>query len=283
MFPMKCRPLEGDPERLLSNPVYALEVKMDGDRMLIDCRGEHPIAFNREGGRKDIPLALRSALSLVSDIKGVLDGELIKDSYWVFDAPYIGHVIAPHHQWQQRRAAIDTLFENTPIGRMGFRLGTVTLTKRGKQTMATRIRNGGFEGYVLKHIESKYVVGPRKTGSWLKWKNVRTVDCFVTALGTDKRNAELALYDGDGNEVPVGTASRLEGDGPWLEQQDPAVIDDLIKRRAIVYECAILNCGDEGGARLYQPHLRKRRTDKSAAECTVDQLDGKYRVRQVPT
>lgn len=282
---MLARPIDGDPDSAIRDLQWALEVKLNGKRLLADGTSGKLLLFNRHGERTDAPRSVRKELETLVTIGAIFDGELVDDRYWVFDMPTCASIVLPPdtcvvHQspdndgvtvigpppWVERRAALEALFDPHIWKPNYVKLLPVARTTARKRTMAKKIWHGGYEGFILKQISSPYRPGGR-AGEWLKVKNVRTVDCIVESFGTDKHNVQLTVYL-DGERVPIGECSRYEGDAPRAKVGD-------------VIEVEYLDAGSPESPRLCQPHAKRLRDDKTPAECTLDQLDGSYANKKV--
>lgn len=88
----------------------------------------------------------------------------------------------------------------------------------------------------------------------------------MTDVGIDgKDSAALAMYDQTGHLTPVGKVTAAIHE---------ASVGDVV-------EVKYLYVNDLGAPRLYQPVLLRRRTDKRACDCTLDQLEGTVANRTV--
>lgn len=237
----------------------AFQQKFDGMRMVIDCAGAKPVAFNRDGDRTDIPLWLRPEVEVLRALQAVIDGEVMPDNrFYPFDMIRATNTVTPGTPWHKRVSALQALIAKWQPARI--RPVPTAITPSLKRNFARRIFEGGFEGLIIKRVDAPYEPGPRRTGAWQKVKHTRTVDCVVTELGVDKENLTLAVYSA-GELVGIGSCSRLEGDAPR------AAVNDVL-------EVEFLNSGSVDRPRLYQAHAKRLRTDKAPASCDLVQLDG---------
>lgn len=260
---MLSRPIEVDPAAFLANKGYALDLKLNGRRLLAEGTTGKLQFFNRHGERTNVAKDLATELATLVTIGGSLDGELMPDGrFWCFDMPACNALVTPRSPWSERRAALEALLDPHIWQPSFVRLLPTARTTARKRAMAKRIWRDGFEGYVLKNVHSLYEPGPHRSGAWTKVKNVRTVDCEVRSFGTDKHNLQLGVYH-DGEPVEIGECSRYEGDAPRAKVGD-------------VIEVAYLDAGSPETPRLCQPHAKSLRTDKRPKECLLDQLDGSW-------
>lgn len=266
MIPALARGVEGDPGRYLADNEWALEQKMNGSRLVVDGTMGRLRFFNKEGSSTNGPRAALKELEILTSINAVLDGEVVGKEFWVFDMPACGTLVTPASPWDDRRAALEALF-NPKIWKPRFtRLLPAATTTARKRALRKKVWAAGHEGVMLKRRDAPYRMGER-TSDWLKDKNVRTVDCIVQSFGTEKHNMQLTVYR-DGELVEIGECSRYEGQAPQ------AKIGDVI-------EVAFLDAGSPESPRLCQPHAKRLRADKSAASCLLDQLDGTYANKKV--
>jgi ATP-dependent DNA ligase len=114
---------------------------------------------------------------------------------------------------------------------------------------------GRGEGLIAKRVGAVYREGLRSR-DWVKIKRHHEIDCVVTWLGAERANMGVGLYDGD-HLVDVAEVGRLTGDGRRCQ------VGDVVTVRC-------LYASDTN--RLIQPTLPRLRTDKTARECTLDQL-----------
>jgi hypothetical protein len=128
-------------------------------------------------------------------------------------------------------------------------------TEDEKRSLVQVAKDNALEGVMLKRKDSLYNCAGFCSGI-LKAKFVKTADCVVIERNTKgHQNASLGVYDTNGNMVYVGNVSML-GKG------DAAVGD--------VLEVKYLYATDDNI--LYQPRVMKRRDDKVATDCLLNQL-----------
>jgi len=247
----------------INDNTWVMEQKLDGNRILLMSPGMDmpPTAITRNGSlySKKIPKAILDFR--FPEGEWVLDGELVGDTYWVFDLPH-----SPLQDVQPntpvpffgRRAMLETLLDN--LGDHPFRLVPQAQTPAEKVRLADIAIVNNFEGLLLKKIDSPYRSGGR-TDEWLKVKFVTTADCIVLGVRDDgKDSVRLGMcVDGDLRATcDVGRASLI-----GKEKSGAIAVGDVIEVRYL-YTGA--------GGRLFQPTIMRKRDDKAAHECTTDQL-----------
>lgn len=247
----------------LKDDSWYAEQKLDGHRILLDVNGQVLVAYNRDG--KPYTKRLPPLLDSLPPFSGrwLLDGELLEDTYWVFDVLIAADAQVGQRPFQQRRDLIARL---APFLTKSIRLLPSTRDAEGKLRLALETLRSGAEGLVLKHADGLYRQGARSS-EMLKAKFTYTADVVVLQLGRDgKDNAVLGLvrYDRDGIDlVEVGAASTIGKDFGLR-------VGDVVEVR-FLYATA--------DHRLYQPRLVRPRWDKHMRDCTFDQL--KYATKTV--
>lgn len=241
-------------ESFLTNQSWWGQQKLDGNRFLMGSTDRaYPPSFTTRSGSpytKKIPKALTDYR--FPDGEWILDGELVGDTYWVFDLPK-SPITGIHLPMVERHAALSAF-----IGLAGgpIRLVPTAKTRLDKIRLAEKALAQNYEGLIFKRSDSHYTPGGRNT-DWLKLKFTKTVDCFVVPKKKEDGHDSVALgvYDADGNEVEIGRTSAIgKGD---------ITVGDVIEVR-------YLYVGAQG--RLYQPTIMRKRWDKDKPQCTIDQL-----------
>lgn len=236
------------------------EKKIDGVRMLAHVGGGTFAFMSRTGKALSVsPLVLGEFKSFV-DAKTmfVLDGELLDNTFWMFDFVKAGDSVTPDLPFEQRRGILEEFVARWNPG-SAVRLLASTRDATAKTALAKTIIEERGEGLVFKRFDAPYLPG-KKCDNFLKVKFRCDVDCVVIALGHNgKANMTLALFDPPNPKpVPVGHCGALTGDGPRVQVGD-------------VVQVTCLYASDNN--KLVQATMPKIRTDKAATDCTLDQLD----------
>jgi len=254
-------------DELLADDNLVAEVKLDGVRAmavvndgvatLVNRRGAPLKAGSTQANRALIIDELESALY---EGEWVLDGEIMEDGrLYLFDLVRAGYIVTENDVYERRSQALRA------VGDMLGWNGDDTLVRviaqaegeQEKRELLESVQRAGGEGIMLKALDQTYAIGKRVDHS-VKVKLTKTVDAVVTGRNLDGHtNATLALYDGAGELVDIGKCSMIG--------KPDAQVGDVI-------EVKYLYVG--AGGRLYQPRCMRLRTDKLAAECLLDQLDG---------
>lgn len=234
-----------------------LEEKKDGHRALAEVTAGIPMVTGKDGQASQHTARLRNPPYLAEFARfpsawdrEVLDCELVDGVLWVFDLADSSRPL------YQRRGDLLVLFDVWEPDPALFRLVPQATTTQAKAEMALRCVAEGWEGLVAKDLASPYRPGLR-SDAWVKLKDVNEADLEVMEVGFEGRdNVVLGAHDGD-ELVEVGHAS-THGKGAI------GVGDVVVVRFARFTE----------GGRLLFPRIQRRRTDKAAEDCTIDQLVG---------
>jgi ATP-dependent DNA ligase len=254
--------------RYVEDPGWVLERKYDGDRMMVDILNGHPTAIGRDGQigaackhhDRMRSTAYLAAFSRMPARHCLLDCELVDGALWVFDLVTIGDPdgftrVHPEDPLSVRRSALEDLFATWEPGPL-FHLAAQATTAEDKCALALACIRDKAEGLVAKRRDSPYQLD-RQSLDWVKLKPIHEADLVVMALGVDGRdNAVLGAYDG-GEVVEVGHAS--------THGKAAMSVNDVVVVRYDHFTA---------GGRLHFPRIMRRRGDKPAAACTIDQLVG---------
>ena len=268
----------------------AMEPKLDGWRLLahVDEDGVH--LYSRSGKSYDGSLPhLEAELGERFPAGTVLDGEALaaeigegqvihrwgtvqsvlgssgthpeheRVSFVVFDLLAHGGLDARPLPYTQRRALLEQIFEDE-YATMQL-VEQLPATEDAYETLVAR----GYEGAVVKRLDSRYSSGARGAG-WSKVKPSETTDAFVVGFeeGTNGRTGSLgalrlARLEG-GEVVEIGTC----GSG---------LSDELIRRIDADREgwlnrvVEVVQLGGSGGEGWRPMSFRRERLDKSPEDC----------------
>lgn len=226
------------------------EQKLDGHRLVIKAANNEPHGYNRKGDEVTVPTNIAANFEHrgFSGDKGItLDGELVNGHYYVFD-----WVIDA--TFENRRDFLQRLF---PIWQpVNITLIDSHSDTKTKTEFIEQCRQAGGEGVIFRNRNGIYE--SKRSKNVIKHKFVETADVVVTETyrGGKEQAISIGLYldgkmvDAGGCKVPLGLNEQLR-------------VGDVV-------ECRYLY-GTEA-YKLYQPVFIGVRTDKDAAECTVDQL-----------
>lgn len=231
--------------------------KVDGHRRMVMVQDGLVVPLNRSGQKTSLPKPVKAALEPVTGGLFAFDGELVGQVLWVFDLPIAGEKIDTSTPYWLRRQVLEGLFEVWHPGQ-AVRLLPRATSSEDKAALAKRVAENHGEGVMLNNLEGRYRPGVRSRDC-LKVKYIHDVDCVVMELKRGgKDNIVIGLYRPDGRLVEVADCTALAGDGGMAQVGD-----------VVVVQCLYATNDD----RLYQPTKPRRRFDKPAADCTIDQLD----------
>lgn len=247
-------------DRLIRNDNWWASQKVDGHRLIVKVTPKQVRYINRNGDRYQHPVGTAvkqffSNSTLWADKRWVFDGEYLPDTdtYWVFDiieSPFTNADTIYSERFQLLRRIF------TRVGNDNVRVLPVHSNQDDKAQLLLDVHQNGGEGIMFRHVLSTYTHG--RTDTLLKFKFTATADVEVVELRPEgRRSVSMQVYDNDGTPVPVGTVMVTDR---MLDVLNPG---DVIEVR-YMYR------GAQG--KLYSPAFLRRRTDKPANQCSVDQL-----------
>lgn len=249
-------------EQFIKDERWVMEQKLDGHRLLLMSPGADmpPTAITRNGSvyTRKLPRAVQDFR--FPEGEWALDGELVGNTFWVFDLPVVPVEGANGAALWARRAMLEELLRDI---QHPFKLIPQARNRDEKIALASKALEDCFEGLLLKKADSPYRSGGR-TEEWLKVKFVATADCVVLDVRDDgKDSVRLGLWGSDALTGPV--EMHEVGRASLIGKEKGGAIE-----RGDVLEVRYLYCG--AGGRLFQPTILRKRTDKAAHECTIAQL-----------
>jgi ATP-dependent DNA ligase len=253
---------------------WVFEQKMDGTRGLAVVTHDRPVWWPGRGGRG--ALAHSAAVQHLPKINPVLqrviggtpgeivfDGEIITGTgeFHVWDVPYmrIGgvEVIQPTDGWARRHAALEApdlieMLDGTPV-----KIVRVARGWRDKAALLDAVAAEGGEGIMAKHVNGDYQPGVRVEHT-RKVKFVKTADVVVMQVNRpdpQHGSATLGVVSPTGAIIKVGACS---------------LIGKPVVAPGDVIEVEFLYFTD--GKQLYQPRMKRVRTDKQPQDCDLTQF-----------
>ncbi len=245
--------------RCLANDATVAQQKLDGQRVLVTTGAQH-VVTNRDGQRTQVDPRTFAGLDYLPH-GTVVDGELLDDTYWLFDVLVFAGTDVQRHGYLERFEILDGEIEPALTG--DVRILPVATGKAAKRTLHDRLRAAGAEGIVFKDRDAPYTAGrPASGGTQRKYKFVKSADVVILE---NAGNAYLmAVYDGrtlfEIGKVFAGTtnASRKALDAALARGERP------------VCEVRYLYATDDH--QLFQPVFVTTRDDKPAKQCLRSQL-----------
>lgn len=247
-------------DRFLDHPDHVVEQKMDGKRVIAIIKDGVVRFLNRSGDtyRQYMPPGVKAELSDPDVFREgqtwVFDGEVVNDSYFVFDLLETPEGPIADLPLRDRRWRLEAIFNAWETEHV--HLVAQAKHPEDRRKLLEAIEEIGGEGIIIKDLNSPYSPGERSV-AFLKHKLWDSADVIVTGRHPEgKRSVEIAVFD-DGELVGVGSVSVADR---WLHRLE---VGDVI-------EVKYLYRGAQG--HLYQPAFLRQRDDKNPYECTLDQL-----------
>ena len=204
LLPQLLNPIdEEEAKRLIDDPAWAAQEKLDGRRILVRKAGAEIHGINRKG----LLIGLPSPIVVGSQKIGttfILDGECIGDVLFAFDLlEWDGEDYRPK-PYHHRYAKLSNLLTTTDLTHIEW-VETAT-DSVGKEHLYRQLQAGKKEGVVFKRLDAPYTPGrPNSGGSQLKHKFYATCSAVVTKVN-NKRSVELQLLKGK-SWIPVGNVT----------------------------------------------------------------------------
>lgn len=252
-------------ESMLADPAWNAQMKLDGDRVVVEVVDGVVSALNRSGQPKvkNVGAAMLAPFANLTEGRWVFDGEVVDRTLHLFDMPAAGAYhdeAAPfltryqHLKVVASMLGIGPLYESTAV-----KLVPTAEHDDDKRTLFDAAVDGGKEGVIFRLVTGTYESGKRST-VLVKHKFLNDADCFVSAVSNGgKESVELSVFN-NGTEQVVGSASTI-GKTPAPKMHD-------------VWEVRFLYVVSPDHPRMVQPRLMRLRTDKEAAECSIEQFAG---------
>jgi len=252
--------------QMMDDGMWVAQPKLDGERVLIEVVDGTVSVLNRAGQpkAKNVSEAMLAPFRALTEGRWVFDGEIIGRTVHLFDMAAAGQFVTERSGFTTRHANLVTIVDAlVDPSDPAVRVLTYSEESDAKRDLLAHAEIDGKEGVIFRHITSPYEPGNRSEGL-LKWKSLKEVDAEVIQVGKGgKANAVLAVYDHDGKQVVIGRVSTL---GKSATNGEPIAVGNVL-------EVAFLYITNAAHPVLFQPRIVRVRTDeKTAAECSIDQL-----------
>lgn len=258
----------------IHEPEWIAEQKIDGERVIIQvCNGKIRCT-SRNGTYSRAAHQIGILAEPLKALNGnwIFDGEYLNGNVWLFDLPFAesgkvaisydmpGKMVSP---WHDRRAMLEVVWSRLLDG-SNIKLLPYAQSTKDKNDLLHWVRDNSGEGVMYKHFRSYYLPGKR-TELWIKYKFVKSCDCVVTATMVDgKRRAEIGLVY---NDPETGVANIADVGAVKIV---PESMCGKLKVGDVIEVHYLYATTDN---RLFQPRMKRVRTDKHILECTIDQLE----------
>jgi bifunctional non-homologous end joining protein LigD len=192
--PMLLTDLSGeDPNRFLVDPNWGAQQKMNGKRIMIRTANGKVTGSNRRGLACPIPKSVENELLTTS---GVIDGELIGDTYYAFDMLEAGHLDLRTNPYKNRVLVL----ENAIKAFKNIKVVPVATAEKDKRDLMEHLMATNQEGIVFKKLDAPYEPGRRENA--LKTIAVKVKFYAEVAAQiidwTGKQSVEVGLASGKG-------------------------------------------------------------------------------------
>lgn len=267
MRPMLASTVDAAREAALLQGTHMLaQLKYDGDRVVIEVVDGVVRVLNRQGAAKvkNVGASHTDPFTALGRGRWVFDGEVVGRTLVLFDmamatdgaTTWVGADTGFERRYEVLCQIADMLNLH---GEEAITIAPVYDDLRApgvKADLLAATRADGREGIILRAREGRYEQA-RRCADVVKVKNIKDADVVITALHASKDSATLAVMDAQGKMVEVGAASTI-GKGRVEVGQ--------------VWVVTYLNVNDPEHPHLFQPRLVRSRTDKAAAECSIQQF-----------
>jgi ATP-dependent DNA ligase len=285
ILPMNAKTLPADKvAKVLADPSYIAEVKIDGYRAIFENSGFH----SRLGNTFDLPQITR----WLKDYDVILDGELYihratssdittalgKDGdkgklrYVVFDVLGTGgDTLLTGMPWNYRRELLERIYDDidpqSPID-----LSKVYPDKLGLRSFDEAmdyIESHGIEGLMLKNTQAIYEPDSRHVNNWWKLKKHMTYDVVIMGYEEGKGKFKgligsivFGLYKGD----VLTSCGKCSGMTDELRRE---ISENREAFETMVFEIKAMERTKDGAFR--HPVFSRFRTDKTPWQCLWEQ------------
>lgn len=227
----------------ISDENVFVQQKVDGQRVLVDCSAVGEVTFfNRKGDVIHMKGGYTSYFGKFRD--RIFDGEYVDGVFWLFDCI---EGTCFDMSFGDRQAVLQAEINETKTVRL---LPTARSPEEKRDLIRAVIKSRG-EGIVTKSIFGGYIQGER-TNFAHKYKFYNDIDVVIQSVSAVKDSAEMIVYDDDENPVEIGSIKI-----GWGSPGDVLLVKYLYATE---------------DNRLYQPSVIRRRKDKTAEECHLNQL-----------
>jgi bifunctional non-homologous end joining protein LigD len=254
ILPQLLNPIdEQEVKRLLKDPAWAMQEKLDGRRVLVRKAGAEIHGINRKGLLIGLPETIFQSINIIPS-NFILDGECIGDVFHTFDLLEWDGEDCRTRPYQQRLVKLSDLINRPNLKYIKF-VQTAT-DPANKERMFRHLQAERREGVVFKRLGAPYTAGrPNSGGNQLKHKFYATLSAVVSKIN-DKRSVELRLLNGQG----------------WILVGNVTIPPNFkVPVVGEVVECRYLYAHKESNA-LYQPVYLGSRKDIEQHECVLSQL-----------
>ncbi len=222
-----------DATTYLNSNIWCCQEKKDGKHIIIKATDDGVTIANKQGLATTIQVQIQDAVKKYKNI--ILNGELIGDVLWVFDALNI-----PGNYQQRYKWLVDNIKNENSIKLVPAYFGIEKLE------FYEKMKKEGKEGVVFKNLQ---------VDEQLKCKFYATLSAIVCEKVTGKSSVILYVLDDDNNRVYLGHCS---------------VLGKCMPPAGSVVEVRYLYCHRNG--KLAQTVFLGIRDDVDVKDCTIKQI-----------
>jgi bifunctional non-homologous end joining protein LigD len=251
---------DGTVEQFIIDDDWIAQQKLDGKRVIAMVESDGVIALNRNGQETTADASLMDGVSMLEN-GTVVDGEIVGDTYWLFDVLKAGARDVTSLSYAKRHALLSEELEPGLSGNV--RVLPVVAGAKNKRDLIARMTAQNAEGVVFKDKRAPYAPGrPSSGGTQRKHKLIKSAD---VAIMMNAGNAYLmCVYNG---KKPVECGKVFAG----TTNESRKEIDDLLAKGVMpVAEVQYLYATDDD--KLFQPVFVRLRDDKKPFDCAHAQL-----------
>jgi len=253
--------------RALDDPGWTTQRKVDGDRFMVQIEDGNIRILNRSGQPKvtNVPAAVVASFAPFKDGNWNFDGEIVGRTFHAFDMAHADGFVDACTSFGERHAILSSVVNtlDSPHVRL---VDTAGSDAGAKRKMLRDVKESDGEGIILRRTNTPYEHGTRGAGL-MKHKFVSEADVYVKAVDPSKESVTLAVRNAAGEEMVVGKASTI-GKGPIAKGD--------------VVEARFAHVLDPENPTMVQPRILRKRSDKAADECHLDQFAEAGTVKDVP-
>lgn len=246
---------------LLESDRYDAQLKLDGDRVVVEVINGVVSALNRQGQPKvkNVGADMLAPFRHLTKGRWVFDGEVVGRTLWLFDMPAAGDYHDESAPWSVRSTHLNQVYDTLILDQDENSAVGIVITYSGdtKGQLLEYAMDNDKEGVIFRDVDGAYESGKRSKVLW-KYKFLNEADCIVGSFVEGKDSVYLGVWDDNDEWVEVGQASTI-GKSPAPQIND-------------VWEVRFLYVVSAENPRMVQPRLMRKRTDKYVSECSLDQF-----------
>ena len=249
---------ESELPRLIQDPGWWMQEKIDGRRLLLQKQKESIRGINRLGLTVGIPETINQSAQVFAQ-SFTIDGEAVGEVLHAFDLIELNGDDLRKRTYSERYLTLMNLIASHQ--QQSIKLVPTAFMPEQKRELLNQLKADSKEGFVFKRLEAPYISGrPASGGTQLKYKFYETAS-FIVSKVNSKRSVSLMLFRGD-KIIQVGNVTIL------ANHEIPKPGDVVEVRYLYAFK----------GGSIFQPVYLGSRPDIRAEECVIGQL--KFKAEQ---